>query len=137
MERVLKEDAESSVIFHSASKSVWDALQRALKKANLEVYKSSILDKDQASFKQTNSNISVKGDPVLLLRKGSSKKALTTINSSNIIKDLYNSAYASEIESETTRERLYSRYLGYCMSNKIGVELGAKEFYEEIKCLES
>ena len=137
IQRVLKDNAESSIVFHSASKKVWDALQNSLKKANLEVYKSSILDKDQASFKQTNSNVSVKGDPVLLLRKATKTNSALIVDSINIIKELYNSAYASEIESETTRERLYSRYLGYCMANKIGVELGAKEFYEEIKCLEA
>lgn len=137
IQRVLKDNAESSIVFHSASKKVWDALQNSLKKAHLEVFQSSVLDKDQASFKQTNSNISVKGDPVLLLRKATNRNIPSMIDSTSIIKELYNSAYASEIDSEITRERLYSRYLGYCMSNEIGVELGAKEFYDEIKCLES
>ena len=67
--RVLKNDGKATVVFHSAKASVWRVLTSAYLQAGLAVKASSILDKLQTSFKQAVSDISVKGDPLILLTK--------------------------------------------------------------------
>lgn len=130
--RVLKEDGSTSVVFHSASSKVWNALKHTFQSAHFEVVNSSVLQKEQASFKQTNSNIAVKGDAVLLLKKGSSnpKIELTDVE---LLSELIKEARLRNNPTELVRERLYSRYVGFCMKHQIKVGLDAKEFYSKIE----
>lgn len=132
--RVLKEDKNISVVFHSASSKVWNALKQTFKSADLEVINNSVLQKEQSSFKQTNSKTSVKGDAVLLLRKGNNATS-SEISESELLEKLINEAKLKDNPLELERERLYSRYVGYCMKNQFTVELDAKEFYTKIESL--
>ena len=130
--RVLKDDSHASVIFHSASSKVWNALKSAFKNSHLEVVNNSILNKVQASFKQTNSKISVKGDAILLLAKGKSKPKVQVDLASKIIIELVREAKLNNNPSELKDHRLYSRYVGFCMSNQMEIELDAKDFYSQV-----
>src|SRR5439155_11892662 len=65
--RVLKRSGNATIAFHSAKASIWNALTKAYTDAGFAVRASSILDKLQTSFKQTVSEVSVKGDPLFLL----------------------------------------------------------------------
>ena len=66
--RVLKPNGLATIVFHSAKSEVWRSLVKAYSDA-LTVKATSVLDKLQTSFKQTVSDISAKGDPLLLLSK--------------------------------------------------------------------
>jgi DNA modification methylase len=132
--RVLNDDGGVSVVFHSASSKVWNALKQTFQNAQFEVINNSVLHKEQSSFKQTNSNTSVQGDAVLLLKKGKSDvKSIFT--ESQILSKLLSDARLKEDSKELERERLYSRYVGFCMANQVKVELDAKEFYSKINLL--
>ncbi|WP_442846728.1 DNA methyltransferase [Leeuwenhoekiella sp. H156] len=130
--RVLKDNSNASVVFHSASAKVWNALKSTFKNSNFEVINNSVLQKEQASFKQTNSKISVKGDAVLLLAKGQTRTNNQFTNVSNILTELVRLAKVENNPSELENKRLYSRYVGYCMSNGMEVELDAKDFYSQV-----
>lgn len=67
--RVMKQDADATLVFHSSQASVWRALTASLSDAGLSVTAASILDKTQASFKQVNGHTAVSGDPLLRLSK--------------------------------------------------------------------
>jgi len=67
LNRVLRRNGKATVAFHSAKASIWHALTKAYSNAGFSVKASSILDKLQTSFKQTVSEVSVKGDPLFLL----------------------------------------------------------------------
>lgn len=131
--RVLKDKAYVSVIFHSASSKVWNALKSTFKNSDLNVIYNSVLQKEQASFKQTNSNITVKGDAVLLLTKGHNSIDQPPIYVLDLIKDLIAQAKLMKNPlEELENERLYSRYVGFCMSNQFQIELDAKDFYLQL-----
>ncbi|MEV8026839.1 DNA methyltransferase [Cellulosimicrobium funkei] len=69
VERVMKPEADATLVFHSSQASVWQALTASLSDAGLTVTAASILDKTQASFKQVNGHVAVSGDPLLRVRK--------------------------------------------------------------------
>jgi len=65
--RILKPSGKATMVFHSASASVWNALQCAYQDAGFDVEYAGVLDKKQGSFKQVTTEGAVRGDPVLLL----------------------------------------------------------------------
>ena len=67
--RILKPTGKATIVFHSASAGVWNALQSAYSDAGFGVECAGVLDKTQGSFKQVTTNGAVRGDPVLLLGK--------------------------------------------------------------------
>lgn len=134
--KTLKETGLMSVVFHSASSNVWNALSSAFNKSSFTVINNTILDKEQESFKQTNSITSVKGDAILLLKKEKDLKTIIKSSStSKIIDLLIKTAQEQNDPIELEPQRLYSRYVGYCMSNKLDIKLGAKEFYDKLSKL--
>ena len=122
--RVLKDHAKATVVFHSSKAEVWEAMKKVIYTSNFNIKSTSILNKTQVTFKQTVSKDSVQGDPVLLIEKGkgnsnsgSSKKILETIT-----------------EQAKNREKvnvrlLYSEYITKCLEEGITIELSAKEAY--------
>lgn len=123
--RVLKPEGLATVVFHSAHAEVWRALAQAYATAGFTVEATSILDKIQASFKQVVSTVSVKGDPLLLLSKRPSDRAV----------DKKNSKIATEVLREADNgslsdpQLLYSQFVGRCLQLGRDVELDAKAFY--------
>lgn len=122
MSRVLKPDGMATVVFHSAHSEIWRALARAYGGAGFSVSAASVLDKIQASFKQVVSEVSVKGDPLLLLSKNLSQGP-TVISCREI---------ADEIVLEATGDdpqMLYSRFVGRCLETGVQMDMDAREFY--------
>lgn len=67
--RVLKPGKFLTVVFHSAHKEIWQALQKAIAKAGFVTLDATILNKEQKSFKQVTTSGAVWKDPVLLAVK--------------------------------------------------------------------
>lgn len=132
MGRVLKDEAKATVVFHAAKASVWAALQRAYRRAGLEVAAASVLDKLQASFKQVVSTVSVKGDPLLLLTKDVAC-ARQRHSGEALIVELLAQARASGDATEHAPSRLYSRYVNRCLGDGVAVELDAERFYAMVQ----
>jgi adenine-specific DNA methylase len=110
MSRVLKPEGLATVVFHSASSSVWRALSAAYGSAGFRVRATSVLDKLQASFKQVVSTVSVKGDPVILLGKGSPASVTETRTDEEVMAEIFLHADGSN-PSEARTQRLYSSSL--------------------------
>ena len=127
--RVLKKNGKATVVFHSSSSDVWNSLSRAYTEAGLTVELASILDKTQGSFKQVTTDGAVKGDPVLLLAKRSSRGRKTPRSVLPVMRHLLRRAHASSDGAEQTPQRLYSRFVTHYLSRQQSVPLSADEFY--------
>jgi hypothetical protein len=133
--RVLKDTGNMTLVFHSSKAKIWRELQNAYRDSGFEVSISGILDKEQTSYKQTASKVSVKGDPLLLL-----KKRLTVTNNlrdltapEELIDALITAAINTKIEKECTAERIYSRFINCCLENDRVIPYNAPEFYRKVK----
>jgi len=133
--RVLKDDGKATVVFHSAKADIWRRLQEAHIKAGLCVEFSSILDKLQGSFKQVNSGVSVRGDPLLLLAKSAIPGSLKnkTADTEAILMQLLMAATEAPDKKERTPERLYSRYVAHCMQQGLPISIDAAGFYSRAR----
>ena len=130
--RVLKKRGKATVVFHSSSAGVWNALHRAYTDAGLNLEMASVLDKTQGSFKQVTTAGAVKGDPILLLGENSSKRKLAARRATSVAKDLLQRAHISQDQAERTAQRLYSRFVTQYLSQEQNVPLDADEFYRLI-----
>jgi len=131
----LKPSGKATLVFHSASAEVWNALQRAYQDAGFEVEYAGVLDKKQGSFKQVTTEGAVRGDPVLLL--GARRKAEARFESKKGAGDcvwtvaaaLHRAAIAAHDPAEATAQRLYSRLVTHFLSLHQQVPLNADVFY--------
>lgn len=133
--RVLKPDGRATVVFHSAKADVWKVLSQAYSAAGLGVEATSVLDKVQDSFKQVVSTVSVKGDPLLLLRK-SRVDALEPSAGGAILQSILQEAEqlgADGASRETSPERLFSVLVGRCLAAGVPVPMNADGFYAEVR----
>ena len=73
MSRVLSDDGKCTLVFHSAKAEIWRAIVDSYKQVGFESENVSMLDKKQFTFKQTNSKVTVKGDPLILLTQDRQK----------------------------------------------------------------
>lgn len=130
--RVLKPAAKATVVFHSSSAQVWNALRRASEDAGLRLVDTSVLDKTQGSFKQVTAKGAVRGDPIMLFEKG---KQLPSKSSdiAVLFEQLLRDASASDDPGEKTPQRLYSRFITRCLENQHDVPVDAAEFYREME----
>ena len=123
--RVLKDGANATVVFHSSKASVWNALCYAYTNAGLGVTATASLQKSQTSFKQTVSEGSVQGDPMILLSKGSTAKSSS---SSELVLD---EVIDNEVAYNNLNQReMYSSYIGKCLRRGITIEYDAKTAYD-------
>ncbi|MBI1278446.1 MAG: DNA methylase [Anaerolineaceae bacterium] len=130
--RLLKPNGLATIVFHSARSEIWRALTQSYSGAGLVVRASTILDKLQASFKQTVSEGSVKGDPLLLLSKGNAIESSENIES--VVREIFSELSLAD-KATADPKRLYSRFISRCLELGIDVEIGAKEFYVRAKKL--
>ena len=131
MSRVLDDKGRATVAFHSAKASVWRALTKAYGQAGFTPQTVSVLDKTQTSFKQVVSGTVVKGDPLILLtRESSSSDASSSLSIDDIIKSVLADARSSVQPEESTRERLFSRFVARCLVADLPVTVGAGDFYQ-------
>lgn len=122
--RVIKANGWCSVVFHSAKAEIWQAMSRIFVRNRLTPRKTAILDKLQSTFKQTNSMVTVKGDPLILLNKGKRLRQQKNICSESIVSYVRKSIPESGNEKETNSRR-YSEYIRICLENGVSVALDA------------
>ena len=126
--RILKPSGRATLVFHSASAEVWNALQSAYTDAHFNVECAGLLDKTQGSFKQVTAAGAVRGDPVLLLSKSPVAEKRSPDCVWTVAEQL--SKQASLLDpSEQTPQRLYSRLVGHFLANHQQVPLDADDFY--------
>jgi len=134
--RTLKKSGKATIVFHSSKAEIWQALTEAYEHAGLGVKAASILDKIQESFKQVVSAVSVKGDPLLLLEKRKAKKHRENqdIERKAIISTvLLNGVHSKTRDlSESTPQRMYSRFVTRCLEQGIPVAVDADAFYKMV-----
>jgi len=126
--RILKADGKATLVFHSASADVWNALQSAYSDAEFTVECAGVLDKTQGSFKQVTTAGAVRGDPLLLLSKRPQAEAKYTACVWSIAEGLVQQALTLD-PSEQTAQRLYSRLVGHFLIHGGQVPLDADDFY--------
>lgn len=132
--RILKIDKFMTVIFHSTQPKIWHALRNSWEKAGFTLIISSLLDKQQGSFKQVTTQASVKGDAVILLQKrvkNSEKlKRLDNINIWGVIDERLSKIYDKNELSIRTKQRLYSYFINYCLEKNYVIPINAKTFFK-------
>jgi adenine-specific DNA methylase len=129
LRRVLKQKAKVTLVFHSSSAEVWNALQAAYRAAGLSVECAGVLDKTQGSFKQVTTKGAVRGDPVLLLRKQSTKALAAKRSVWQVAETLRRQADLGSDPSERSAQRLYSRLITHYLASNQQVPLDADSFY--------
>jgi len=127
--RVLRPDGCATVVFHSASAQVWNALRNACKQAGFSVTDTSVLNKTQASFKQVKTDGAVKGDPLILLSKTPSETNTVETDVWVVTNYLVNQALRSDDPSEATPQRLYSRLVAHYLEAGQNIPIDASAFY--------
>lgn len=130
VQRVLKSDADCTLIFHSAKAEIWQTIIKAYKACGLSVELVSILDKIQKTFKQTNSNVTVKGDPIILLKNTPYLQIEKRFKSDIEIANFLLEANKEIPFSKDKATRLFSKYIITCIENGIHVSLNANYFFE-------
>ncbi len=126
--RILKPRGHATLVFHSATAEVWNALRNAYTDAGLSVEHAGILDKRQGSFKQVTTDGAVRGDPVLLLGKRTTDTTAPNISPWRIAAELNRRALGLEA-SERTPERLYARFVSHFLARHQDVPINAGDFY--------
>lgn len=129
--RVTKPDGLATVVFHSSKIDIWNAVANAFRAADLDVLDASVLDKTQVSFKQAVSSSSARGDALFLLAPTAIGAADTADEGepSNVIDLVFARAHAHEDRDEQRPDRLYSRYVGECVTSGVSVSLDSGDFY--------
>lgn len=128
IDRILRTDGKATLVFHSASAKVWNALQAAYTDAGLGVEHAGVLDKKQGSFKQVTTNGAVQGDPVLLLQKQPPRPNRSGSTAWEVAEALHREAL-DQGACEQTPERLYSRLVNHYLANNRKVPIDAEDYY--------
>lgn len=129
--RILKPSGKTTMVFHSASASIWNCLQQAYQDAGFDVEYAGVLDKKQGSFKQVTTIGAVRGDPVLLLgpRHKVEDKAVSEDSVWTIAGTLYRASFTTSNPDEATAQRIYSRLVAHFLSRHMQVPVDADVFY--------
>lgn len=128
--RILKPGGNATLVFHSSSACVWNALQAAYTDAGFSVKCAGVLDKTQGSFKQVTTNGAVKGDPVLLLGKKTTRQSRPSSCVWTVAERLRQEAAQTLDPDEQTAQRLYSRLVSHFLTCDEQVPLDADSFYQ-------
>lgn len=127
--RILKPSGKATLVFHSASAGVWNALQTAYADAGLSLECAGILDKTQGSFKQVTTNGAVRGDPVLLLSKRTPQQTRPVSSVWTVAERLWQEAAFTQDPDERSAQRLYSRFVSHFLTRHQPVPIDADAFY--------
>lgn len=128
MSRVLSDDGKCTLVFHSAKAEIWRAIVDSYKQAGFESENVSMLDKKQFTFKQTNSKVTVKGDPLILLTKTQREcRPSKYADDKAIANELINSCGASADKDEAVSN--FSKYIMRCIENNVEITLNARYFF--------
>ena len=130
LRRILKPDGKATLVFHSASATVWNALQSAYTQAGFGVECTGVLHKVQGSFKQVTTNGAVRGDPILLLGKKPAIESQPIPCVWAVAEELLHKAVLTLDPGEQTAQRLYSRLVSHFLTRHHQVPLDAEAFYQ-------
>jgi adenine-specific DNA methylase len=128
--RILKTKGKATLVFHSASADVWNALQSAYTEAGFGVECAGVLDKTQGSFKQVTTTGAVRGDPVLLLGKKAAAAEANVPSVWHVAEQLRREAIHALDPVEQSAQRLYSRLITHYLAIHQQVPLDADTFYQ-------
>jgi hypothetical protein len=129
MHRILKREGKATVVFHSATAEVWNALHSSYKDSRFNVECTGVLGKTQGSFKQVTTSGAVRGDPVLLLGKEPTNADGAIENVWKVAEKLRREATQAPDPVEQTAHRLYSRLVTHYLAHDMQVPLDADSFY--------
>lgn len=128
MSRVLSDDGKCTLVFHSAKAEIWRAIVDSYKQVGFESENVSMLDKKQFTFKQTNSKVTVKGDPLILLTKTHREcSPCRYADDKAIANELINSSGGSTDKDDAVSN--FSKYIMRCIENDVDITLNAKYFF--------
>ena len=128
MSRVLSDVGKCTLVFHSAKAEIWRAIVDSYKQVGFESENVSILDKKQFTFKQTNSKVTVKGDPLILLAKTQRARSLCKYqDDKSIANELIKSSGESTDKNDSVSN--FSKYIMRCIENNLEITLDAKYFF--------
>jgi DNA modification methylase len=131
--RVLKPGRYMTVVFHSVNGELWNCLRRSIVKAGFEIVNSSILAKQQTSFKQTTTAGAVKKDPIIVAIKSPMSATKVPISRrigpEEFLRNRLATLTGDEME-ERTFDFLFSRYVGSCLASGQDVLIDAGKFKE-------
>ena len=127
--RCLKTKGLCTVVFHSAKAEIWRSIITAYQIAGLSILKTGILDKVQASFKQVNSSITVKGDPLLLLTKSAEIRQTNNIDDKIVAAKIIE-RHSHEANCKEKSEIMFSEFIGECIEQGITITLNANYFFK-------
>ncbi|KAA0214983.1 MAG: DNA methylase N-4/N-6 [Cyanobacteria bacterium CYA] len=132
LNRIMKPNAQATVVFHSTSAAVWTTLLNAFEAGNFSVETSNVLDKRQGSFKQVTAPNAVKGDALILLGKSRAAKRRSSENVQAVMRGIVACALRAADQEELTSQRLYSRFVTRYIDRQSEPPLGAAAFYREL-----
>jgi hypothetical protein len=128
VDRVTQPAAAVTVVFHASKPAVWRAVSDAFESNGFSVMRTSVLDKQQVSFKQVVSEGSTRGDAVFLLSKA--EQPVHALADEDNVEDIIAQLLAvATDEAERRPQRLYSRYVARCVERRTPVNASAPEFY--------
>jgi hypothetical protein len=134
--RILKPGRYMTVVFHTRSDEIWRIVQRSIINSGFEIVDSSILDKRQASFKQTLTVGAVKKDPIIVARKPTGLVDSSPPEKPSSI-EFFLRRRLSILERDDVIERssdyLFSRYIGACLASGLEVNVSADEFKRRLE----
>ena len=133
--RVLQPSGRATVVFHASKPAVWEALGEVLASSGLSIEKTSVLDKQQVSFKQVVSTSGTRDDAVFLLAHDyTSRGAAPRLGHSQAhadpveaISGLVRSAAGKA--TELTPRRMWSRFAAASVRAGSRVPIEARDFY--------
>jgi len=124
--RVMRADAEGTIIFHSSRPEVWNRVSSAFSAASLEIQQTAVLDKEQTSFKQSVHANGTRGDAILRVRKATSSSAVMT---SSQMPGAATSELAAAVPTDGRYE--YSRYVAESVRVGEPVQLTPAQYREQ------
>ena len=135
--RVMKPTGCATVVFHASTPAVWEAIGSSFRANGMVIGATSILNKEQVTFKQVVSEGGTRDDALfLLLPCGDSNgsAAARSAASRNDIDDSIRTllALAADRPEELTSRRMWSRYVAMCLANGDAVGVAAPEFYSAL-----
>lgn len=134
--RILKPGRFMTVAFHSTRPDVWEALRNAWERAGLELVTTSILDKEQTSFKQTTTSGAAQKDPLILLRKPE-QAGVVDLVARRVPMDCWEIVDA-RVRATTGpldvagKRHLFSYLVTVCLERGTPIPYSAQEFYAEL-----
>ncbi len=135
MYRILKPNRWITIEFHNSKASVWNSIQKAVKKAGFIISRVSVLDKKVGSFKQITGTNSVKNDLIINAFKPKTE---------SVVQSMKNAKKGFEIEFLTdllkhlpiqpsggrTDKMLFSKMLAHYVENGLKIRYNSTNFYK-------